>query len=99
MRDVYQQLQQAGITVIGISPDPLEALQRFRADYSLPFVLLSDPDRATARAFGAWGKGKSGVEGLLRSHFEVNEQGRVVLAEVNVKPEDTARVAVEWALA
>lgn len=94
MRDVYDRLQAAGITVIGISPDPLSALAKFRADHQLPFVLLSDPERATNRAYGAWGKRDDGQEGILRSHFVVDEQGRIALAQVKVKPEDTAAMAL-----
>ena len=94
MRDIYDQLQAAGITVIGISPDSPRALAKFRADHDLTFVLLSDPERFTARAYGAWGLRDSGDEGLLRSHFVVDEQGRIALAQVKVKPEDTAAMAL-----
>ncbi|MHB0878121.1 MAG: peroxiredoxin [Anaerolineae bacterium] len=97
VRDAYQKLQAAGITVIGISPDTLAALAKFRADHDLPFPLLSDPERATIRAYGAWGKRDNGTEGILRSHFIVDEQGRIALAQVKVVPEDTAAVALALA--
>lgn len=94
MRDIYDRLQAAGISVIGISPDSPKTLAKFRSDHQLPFVLASDPDRAVARAYGAWGERKAGGEGLLRSHFVVDEDGRVALAQVQVKPEDTAAMAL-----
>jgi thioredoxin-dependent peroxiredoxin len=94
VRDVYDRLQAAGITVIGISPDPLPALAKFRSDHQLPFVLLSDPERDVVRAYGAWGLRDDGKEGLLRSHFVVDEQGNIALAQVKVKPEDTAAMAL-----
>jgi len=94
VRDVYDQLRAAGITVIGISPDSPKTLAKFRSDNQLPFVLASDPDRSVAKAYGAWGKRNTGEEGLLRSHFAVDEHGNITVAEVRVKPEDTAVMAL-----
>ena len=97
IRDVYADIDAQGAVVIGISPDPLPALVKFRAKYDLPFILLSDPDHAVAEAYGAWGEktsnGKTTV-GLIRSHFAVDEGGLLVESELKVSPLTTADLAL-----
>ena len=96
VRDVYPNVV-AGITVIGISPDQPEALVKFRTKYDLPFVLLSDPDHKIAEAYGAWGEKKRGSEtymGIIRSHFAVDEEGKLVEVQLQVQPLTTAELAV-----
>ena len=65
---------------------------------SLPFHLLSDPDHVAAEQYGAWGEkrgdGKSHM-GLVRSHFALDEKGRILDARIKVSPEDSIRLAVE----
>ena len=98
LRDAYPQLQAHDAVVIGISPDPPDALVEFREDHDLPFMLLSDPDHKVAEAYGAWGeKTSSGktYEGIIRSHFVVDEEGRLVEARHNVQPLSTAEIAVQ----
>ena len=96
VRDIYPQIEAGGNLVIGISPDAPEKLIKFREKYSLPFILLSDPDHEVATAYGAWGEKKSfgkTYQGLIRSHFAVDEEGRLMEAKLNVKPEKTAELA------
>src|SRR5210317_1798646 len=73
-RDNFPVIEAAGATVLGISPDPPEALEKWRAKMGFPYSLLSDPDHTVASAYGAWGEkkmyGKS-YEGIIRSHFVV----------------------------
>jgi peroxiredoxin Q/BCP len=93
IRDVYPSIEGEDIAVIGISPDPLEALVKFREKHNLPFMLLSDPDHKVAEAYGAWGEKKAlGMtsEGIIRSHFAIDEEGRLVDSRLRVKPEATA---------
>jgi thioredoxin-dependent peroxiredoxin len=88
LRDV---LGQVGDTaVVGISKDTPSAQAKFDAKYGLGFPLLSDPEQATAKAFGAWGKGMYGREGVLRSAFLVDEHGRIARAWYRVKADQTA---------
>jgi peroxiredoxin Q/BCP len=97
VRDVYGEIDAGGAVVLGISPDPLEALVKFRAKYDLNFPLLSDPDHEVAEAYGAWGEKKSRgrtYQGLIRSHFAVDEEGRLTEIEIKVKPETTADLAL-----
>ena len=84
--------------VIGVSPDSQQALQKFRQKNALPFVLLSDPDHVVADKYGVWGEkklyGKSYM-GIIRSHFVLDETGRILDARVKVSPEDSVRLAVD----
>ena len=87
-RDNLTSLQDAGYAVVGISPDPLPKLEKFAAAEHLNFPLLSDPDHAVAEAYGAWGEKKNygkTYEGLIRSTVVVDPEGKVSLAQYNVK--------------
>ncbi|WP_150460018.1 thioredoxin-dependent thiol peroxidase [Nesterenkonia ebinurensis] len=87
-RDSLESLQAAGYQVLGISPDPVSALEKFTQNEGLSFPLLSDEDHATASAYGAWGEKKNYgkvFEGLIRSTVVVDPEGKVTLAKYNVK--------------
>jgi peroxiredoxin Q/BCP len=87
-RDSLASLQAAGYAVVGISPDAPAKLAKFRERDAVNFPLLSDPSKATLEAYGAWGEktmyGKT-VTGVIRSTFVIDEQGRIELAQYNVK--------------
>ena len=98
IRDVYPNIEGEGGAVIGISPDPPEKLTKFREKHNLPFTLLSDPDHRVAEAYGAWGEKKSfgkTYDGIIRSHFGVDEEGRLMESKLKVKPEKTADLALK----
>jgi len=81
-------LQGAGYRVVGISPDAPDKLARFREAEGLTLTLLSDPERDVLRAYGAFGEKKNYgkvVQGVIRSTFVVDEEGRIELAQYNVK--------------
>jgi peroxiredoxin Q/BCP len=87
-RDSHEAFAAAGYAIVGVSPDPVKTLARFRAEHGLPFPMLSDPDHAVAAAFGAWGtKTNYGreYEGIIRSTFVIGEDGRIERALRNVK--------------
>ncbi len=98
VRDVYPQIEAENAVVIGISPDLPEDLVKFREKYALPFILLSDPEHRVAEAYGAWGtKNVYGKlqEGIIRSHFAVDEEGRLTEAKLKVQPLTTADLALK----
>ena len=81
-------LAQAGLDIIGISPDEPEKLQRFREQESLRITLVSDPDKEVLKAYGAFGPKKlygKEVVGVIRSTFIVDAEGRIESAAYNVK--------------
>jgi thioredoxin-dependent peroxiredoxin len=87
-RDSLAQLNEAGLDVIGISPDKPEKLAKFRDAEGLTFPLLSDPDKKVLSAWGAFGEKKlygKTVQGVIRSTFVVDEKGNVEVAQYNVK--------------
>ena len=87
-RDSLAPLQAAGYTVLGISPDQPEKLRRFRERDALPYDLLSDPDHEALNAYGAWGEKKNygkTYQGVIRSTFVIDADGRVQEALYNVK--------------
>jgi peroxiredoxin Q/BCP len=87
-RDNLRELGDAGLDVVGISPDKPAKLAKFRDDQKLTFPLLSDPDRQVLTQWGAFGEktmyGKK-VEGVIRSTFVVDEKGRIEVAQYNIR--------------
>jgi thioredoxin-dependent peroxiredoxin len=91
-RDNLHDLNEAGIDVVGISPDKPEKLAKFRDAEKLTFPLLSDPDRKVLSAWGAYGEKKMygrAVQGVIRSTFVVDEKGKIEVAQYNVKAAHT----------
>ena len=87
-RDSLAELGDAGLEVLGISPDKPVKLAKFRDKEQLTFPLLSDPDRAVLTAWGAFGEKKmygKTVQGVIRSTFVVDENGDIEVAQYNVK--------------
>ncbi|MFS0216726.1 thioredoxin-dependent thiol peroxidase [Corynebacterium striatum] len=87
-RDSLEQLNGLDIAVVGISPDKPEALAKFRADHEMNFPLLSDPEKETLAAYGAFGEKKNYgkvVQGVIRSTFLVEPDGTIGQAMYNVK--------------
>ena len=97
-RDNYEEIQEKNAVVIGVSPDDANSHQKFRSKYNLPIILLSDADHGVAEKYGVWGKksfmGKEYM-GIVRSHFVIDEQGKVVDARVGVKAKDSPTLALQ----
>ena len=87
-RDNLAELNDAGVDVVGISPDKPEKLAKFRDAEGLTFPLLADPDRTVLEAYGAYGEkmlyGKKST-GVIRSTFVVAPDGTLDQALYNVK--------------
>ena len=87
-RDRHEVFAAHGYEILGVSPDTPEKLAEFKAEYELPFDLLSDPDNEMATAYGAYGVKKNyGKEylGIIRSTFLVDADGVVTDAHYNVR--------------
>ncbi|TQC45338.1 thioredoxin-dependent thiol peroxidase [Rhodococcus sp. WS4] len=87
-RDSLADLNGAGLDVIGISPDKPAKLAKFRDAEELTFPLLSDPEKATLEAWGTFGEKKmygKTVQGVIRSTFLVDEDGKIEVAQYNVR--------------
>jgi peroxiredoxin Q/BCP len=96
-RDNLPQIEGAGATVIGISPDEPPALAKWKEKEGFSYDLLSDADHAVAEAYGVWGQKKHfGREymGIIRSHFVVDEEGKLADVQIDVSPEQSVERAL-----
>jgi peroxiredoxin Q/BCP len=87
-RDNLHELNGAGLDVVGISPDKPEKLAKFADADGLDFPLLSDPDKKVLIAWAAFGEKKlygKTVTGVIRSTFVVGPDGRIEVAQYNVR--------------
>lgn len=86
--DSLESLRGEGYEVVGISPDKPAKLAKFRERDALSITLASDEDRSVMTSYGAFGEKKlygKVVQGVIRSTVVVDEEGRVALAQYNVK--------------
>jgi peroxiredoxin Q/BCP len=97
-RDQYPVIEEKNGVVLGVSPDSVKSHQKFKTKYNLPFTLLVDEDHAVAEAYGVWGEksmyGKKYM-GMIRSHFVIDEQGKIVDVQYKVSPADSIKKAVQ----
>ena len=89
-RDVYSQLKQLGVEVLGISTDSLSSHEKFRQKYQLPFPLLVDESHQIVQAYGVWGEKKfmgRKYQGTHRVTFWIGPDGRIRRIWATVKPD------------
>jgi peroxiredoxin Q/BCP len=92
-RDAYDQFQERGAVILGVSPDAEESHIRFKRKYDLPFALLADTDHEAAEKYGVWvektsfGKKRMGIK---RSTFVIDADGTLAKAMYGVKPDGHA---------
>ena len=96
LRDNYQTLLDAGIAVLGVSPDDVASHEKFAGKYELPFPLIADPEHSILEAYGVWGEknlyGRKFM-GVKRITFLIDEEG--VIRHVFKRPkvqEHTAEI-------
>ena len=89
----YDEFKSRGVEVIGISKDSVASHVKFAEKYSLPFVLLADPERQAIEAYGVWQEkkmcGKVGF-GVVRTTFVIDENGFIERVMPKVKPDTNA---------
>jgi thioredoxin-dependent peroxiredoxin len=92
-RDAYAEFQERGAAIVGVSPDSADSHVHFKDKYSLPFVLLSDPEHEVAQAYDVWREktmyGRRRM-GIFRSTFVIDGDGVVTRAMYGVKPDGHA---------
>ena len=97
-RDNYVDIQEKNAIVLGVSPDGPASHRKFKTKFDLPFTLVADEDHAIAEAYGAWGEksmyGKKYM-GIIRSHFVVDEAGKLVDVQIKVSPKDSVSGALK----
>ena len=89
----YDEFKKDNIVVIGISKDSVASHQKFAEKYSLPFVLLADPELLAIKAYDVWQEkklyGKVSM-GVVRTTYIINEQGVIEKVMPKVKPDTNA---------
>jgi len=97
-RDNFPKIEAANATVLGISPDPVSKLAKWREDENLPYNLLSDTDHAVADLYGVWGEKKSYgrvYDGIIRSHFIIGADGRLEDVQYKITPQNSVEYALK----
>ena len=89
----YDQFKAKNAVVIGISKDSAASHAKFRQKFSLPFVLLADPELQAIQAYGVWQEkklyGKTSM-GVVRTTFIIDEEGFIRHIMPKVKPDTNA---------
>ena len=95
----YEDFKTNNIAVIGISKDSVSSHKKFAEKYSLPFVLLSDPELVAIKAYDVWQEkkmcGKVGM-GVVRTTFIIDENGNIEKIMPKVKPDTNAMEILEY---
>lgn len=89
----YEEFKNINAVVIGVSKDSVTSHQKFAEKHGLPFILLSDPERAAIEAYGVWQEKKNYGKvsmGVVRSTFVIDENGVVEKVMPKVKPDTNA---------
>jgi peroxiredoxin Q/BCP len=95
--DALTEIASRDADVVGVSPDPVERLAKFREKEGLHFTLLSDENHAVAEAYGAWGErsmyGRK-FQGIRRSQFVIDGDGVIVAVDAPVSPKQSVPKAL-----
>ncbi|MCA9986701.1 MAG: thioredoxin-dependent thiol peroxidase [Anaerolineales bacterium] len=97
-RDNFPQIEAAGGTVLGVSPDPVADLAKWRAAENLPYNLLSDPDNEVSQLYNAYGEKSmygNTYMGVIRSHFVIDAEGKFEDVQIKVSPKDSINRALK----
>ncbi len=95
---LYREFERIGVNVVGISRDSAESHRKFAEKYSLPFIILSDPDLEAIKAYGVWQEKKNygkTMMGVVRTTFILDENGTVTHVMPKVKPDTNAAEILE----
>ncbi|WP_322791529.1 thioredoxin-dependent thiol peroxidase [Bellilinea sp.] len=89
-RDDYSVYEEAGVVILGVSPDSPKSHAKFKEKYNLPFTLLADEEHRVCELYGAWGRKKfmgREYDGVLRTTFLISADGTILRVFPDVKPE------------
>ena len=102
-RDDYSAYEKAGVVILGVSPDNVESHVKFKKKFQLPFPLLADIGHKVCDLYGVWGPKKylgKEYEGVLRTTFLIDEDGKIKQVYENVRPaEHSAKLLTDLSLA
>jgi len=93
-RDDYSAYLEAGVEILGVSPDTAGSHAKFKQKFDLPFPLLADTEKQVANRYGVWGKKISfgrEHEGVLRTTFLIDGSGKIAQVFEKVRPADHSK--------
>lgn len=96
---LYGQFRALGAEVVGVSKDSAASHAKFREKFSLPFILLSDPDRTVHEAYGAMGEKKlygKVTYGTVRTTYIIGADGTVIYAKAGVSPDKNPQEVLDF---
>ena len=96
-RDRFPKIEAGNAVVLGISPDEPKDQLKWKKAENLPYDLLCDTDHAVLEAWGAWGEKKNygkTYDGVIRSHWVIDENGVVIDEKLGISPTDSVEKAV-----
>jgi peroxiredoxin Q/BCP len=88
-RDDYRAYEEAGVVILGVSPNTSKSHLKFKNKYELPFTLLADTDHKVCDLYGVWGRKKfmgREYDGVFRTTFLIDPKGYITKVFENVKP-------------
>ena len=88
-RDDYSAYEQAGVVVLGVSPDTVKSHAKFKKKFQLPFPLLADEGHKVCDLYQVWGPKKfmgREYEGVLRTTYLIDGEGIIVKVFERVRP-------------
>ena len=95
----YDALKSKDVEVIGISRDSAESHSKFALKYTLPHILLSDPELEVIKAYGVWQEKKLYGKlsfGVVRTTYIIDESGYIEHVMAKVKPDTNAHEILEY---
>lgn len=93
-RDDYSAYQQAGATILGVSPDDPKSHAKFKKKFDLPYTLLADEGHHIAELYDVWGPKKymgKEYDGIYRTTFIIDSSGSIIKVFENVKPAEHSK--------
>lgn len=97
-RDEFPQIKSSNAIILGISPDAPDKLKKWKEAENLPYDLLSDPDHEILESWGAWGERSmygNTFFGVIRSHWIIDEEGKIMDVQLKVSPKKSVEKAVK----
>ena len=97
-RDDYSAYEEAGVTILGVSPDTPQKHLKFKTKYQLPFTLLADPDHEVCDLYGVWGRKKfmgREYDGVFRTTYIISAKGEIANVFEKVKPAEHSTEILE----
>ena len=93
-RDDYSAYEEAGVVILGVSPDTVKSHVKFKNKFQLPFPLLADADHQVCDLYQVWGPKKfmgREYEGVLRTTYLIDEQGKILRVFEQVRPAEHSK--------